>query len=184
MNQTPQPYDPTTMIAAPPPEPTEAPDHAPRRAGLRRAASPVLAGAVALLLAGGAGGYLLARQGGSVASARAVDTAASASFDPASGEAGPDDPGSYGRGHHGGFGHRGRGTAGTIDSVDGSTIRLTTRDGRKVTVTAVGAVPVILRTQGSVADLKPGQTIIVSGPTGSDGSVIANRIAVRVNAPK
>ncbi len=147
---------------------------------MRRRAIPLLAGAVALLLGGGAAGYLLAHQG----SNRAVDPTASASFDPPFGEAGPDGPGGFGPGHRGGSGHRGRGAAGTIDSVNGTTITLTTRDGRKLTVTAAGAVPVILRSQGSVADLKPGQSIVVSGPTGSDGSVIANRIAVGGNAPK
>lgn len=146
----------------------------------RRFSIPLLAGAATLLLAGGAGGYLLAHQG----STRAVDPAASASFDPPFGEAGPDGPGGFGPGHHGGFGRGGRGAAGTIDSVSGTTITLTTRDGRKLSVTAAGAVPVILRSPGSVADLKPGQSIVVTGPTGSDGSVIANRIAVGVGTPK
>ncbi|MGH3692607.1 MAG: hypothetical protein ACRDRX_01135 [Pseudonocardiaceae bacterium] len=192
MNQTPPPDDPTAPAAEPSPEPTDSPQRtdppgrAPRGAGMRRRAIPLIAGAVVLLLAGGAGGYLVAHQG----STRAVDRAADVSFDPPLGEAGPDGPGGFGdfgdfgSGHHGGPGHRGRGAAGTIDSVNGTTITLTTRDGRKLTVTAAGAVPVILRSQGSVADLKPGQSIVVSGPTGSDGSVIANRIAVGGNPPK
>ena len=180
MNQTPPPDDPTALIAEPSPEPADPPGRLPRGAGLRRRAIPLIAGAAVLLLAGGAGGYLLAHRD----STRAVNPAARASFGPPFGEAGPDGPGGFGPGHRGGFGHGGRGVAGTIDSVSGTTITLTTRDGRKLSVTAAGSVPVTLRSQGSVADLKPGQSIIVSGSTGSDGSVIANRIAVGVNASK
>lgn len=168
MNMTAQPHDPTVT--------------APEVGPPRRRAIPLLAGAAALLLAGGAGGYLLSGQGGSQLSIADVDPAASASFDPTPDDAGPG--GFGGPGHHHGFGRGGRGAAGTIDSVDGTTITLTTRDGRKLTVTAPGAVPVILRSQGSVADLKPGQTILVSGSTGSDGSVIANRIAVGAKVPR
>ena len=64
MSQTPPPYDPTELIATPP-EPTDPPgstDQSGHASRMRRFASPLLAGAVALLLAGGAGGYLLARQ--------------------------------------------------------------------------------------------------------------------------
>jgi hypothetical protein len=173
MNQTP-PYDPTALIV----EPTDPSSAASRRAGPRRRAIPLFASAVALLLTGGVGGYLLAHSGSPEASLGPVDPAASAAFDPSygyRGHGGPGDPGGFGPGRPGGF-HWG--TGGTIDSVNGTTIMLTTRDGRKVTVTAAGTVPVTLRSQGSVADLKPGQTIIVSGRTSSDGSVTADRIAV------
>lgn len=167
-----------------PPAATNPSDHTTRRAKLRRRAIPLLGGAMALLLAGGTGGYLLAGQGEPEISFSEVDPVASASFDPAPPDAGSDGPRGFGPGHRGGFGRGGRGAAGTIDSVDGTTITLTTRDGRKLTVTAAGAVPVILRSQGSVADLQPGQMIVVSGSTGSDGSVIANRIAAGAKPPK
>lgn len=163
MNET---HDPTALIPATPPEPTDPSSRAPRGAWLRRLATPMLAGAVALLLAGGAGGYLLGSRGAGAASTNAVSPAAEASFDPTAG-CGPR-----------GFGRGGRGAAGTIDSVNGTTIILTTRNGQKVTVTAADTVAVTLRSPGSVADLKPGQTVVVSGQRGSDGSITASRIAV------
>lgn len=165
------------------PQRDDAPETA-RRAKLRRRAIPLLGGAMALLLVGGTGGYLLAGQGEAEMWFSEVDPAASASFDPAPPDAVPDGRRGFGPGHRGGFGRGGRGAAGTIDSVDGTTITLTARDGRKVTVTAADAVPVIVRSEGSLADLKPGQMIVVSGTTGSDGSVIANRIAVGAKLPK
>lgn len=187
-NQTPQPDDSPATVAAPPPEVTDPAGHPSRGATLRRRAVPLLGGAMALLLVGGLGGYLLASQGDSGVSIGAVDPAASAVFDPGDpgpGDPGPSGPGGFGPGHHQrGFDRGGRGAAGTIDAVDGTTITLTTRDGRKVTVTAAGAVPVILRSEGSVADLKPGQLILVSGPRGADGSVTANRIAVGAKLPR
>ncbi|HEV7450318.1 MAG TPA: hypothetical protein VGO16_02785 [Pseudonocardiaceae bacterium] len=67
---------------------------------------------------------------------------------------------------------------------DGSAITLTTLDGRKVTVTAASTVDVNLRSEGSVADLKPRQTVVVSGQTGSDGSITADRIDVGGRGPR
>jgi hypothetical protein len=168
MNETPQPYDPTAMI----PEHTGPASRPPRGAWLRRLATPMVAGGVALLLAGAAGGYLLGSRGPGTAPTNVVSPAAEGSFDPYSGSArcGPCGPR--------GFGHGGRGAVGTIDSVNGTTIMLTTRNGRKVSVTAPGTVAVTLRTPGSVADLKPGQSVVVSGQRGTDGSITANRIDV------
>ena len=174
MNETPQPYDPTAMI----PEHTTGPaGRAPRGAWLRRLATPMLAGAVALLLAGAAGGYLLGSRGAGTASTNVVSPAAegsssTGSFDPYSGAA------PCGRCGPGGFGRGGRGAVGTIDSVNGTTITLTTRNGRKINVIAPGAVTVTVRSPGSVADLKPGQSVVVSGQRGADGSITANRIDV------
>lgn len=168
MNKTPQPYDPTAMI----PEHTGPAGRAPRGAGLRRLATPMLAGAVALLLAGAAGGYLLGSRGPGAASTSVVSPAAAGSFDPYSG-AGP-----CGRCGSGSFGRGGRGAAGTIDSVNGTTITLTTRNGRKINVTAAGTVTVTVRSPGSIADLKAGQSVVVSGQRGADGSITANRIDV------
>lgn len=168
MNETPPPYDPTAMI----PEPADPAAQAPRGARLRRLATPMLGGAVALLLAGAAGGYLLGSRGVGAASTNMVSPAAEGSYDPYSG-AGP-----CGRCGPGGFGRGGRGATGTIDSVNGSTITLTTRNGRKIAVTAPGTVTVTLRTPGSVADLKPGQSVVISGQRAADGSITANRIDV------
>jgi hypothetical protein len=86
--------------------------------------------------------------------------------------------GGFGPGGFHGHGRGGRGAAGTIDSVNGSTITLTTRNGRKVTVTAAPDVVVTVRSQGTVADLKAGQTIVVAGRVGNDGTITASRINV------
>ncbi|MGH3766294.1 MAG: DUF5666 domain-containing protein [Pseudonocardiaceae bacterium] len=187
MNETPPPYDPTALIPARPPEPDGPSGRTVWRARMRRLvtpmrrfATPMFAGAVALLLAGAVGGYLLGSRGASTsvvspaseALLSGPDLFGSASFDRAVGF-GPGGPGGHGR-----FGHGGRGAVGTIDSVNGKTITLTTRNGRKITVTAADDVAVTVRSPGSLTDLKPGQPIAVSGQRGSDGSITAQRIAV------
>jgi hypothetical protein len=172
MNETSQPYDPTAIH-----EPTGPAGRAHWTARLRRLATPMLAGAVALLLAGAAGGYLLGSRAAGTAPTNVVSSAAegsvgTGSFDPYSGAApcGPCGPGGFGRGGHG--------TAGTIDSVNGTTITLTTPNGRKVTVTAADTVAVTVHSPGSLSDLKPGQNVVVSGQRGADGNIAANRIDV------
>jgi ABC-type Fe3+-hydroxamate transport system substrate-binding protein len=124
------------------------------------------AGAVVLLLIGGAVGYLLGHQGATESAARVGPAAQGFGL------------GGFGPGGFHGHGRGGRGAAGTIDSVNGSTITLTTRNGRKVTVTAAPDVVVTVRSQGTVADLKAGQTIVVAGRVGNDGTITASRIAV------
>lgn len=179
MNETPEPHDPAAPIPASGSEAIDPASRPPRRAWLRRLASPILAGAVALLLIGGVGGYLLGHWGTREASTGAVSPAADGSSNPGYGgfgAGGPHGPGGFGRG--------GRGAAGTIDSINGSTITLTTRNGRKLTVTAANTVAVTLRSAGSVADLKPGQTVVVSGQRGSDGTITANRIDVGAGGPR
>jgi hypothetical protein len=73
---------------------------------------------------------------------------------------------------NGGF----RGTAGTIDHVDGTDVYVKTQDGRTVKVTTTDSTQVRITQQGKVSDLKQGQTVIVQGTTGTDGSVSAQAI--------
>jgi hypothetical protein len=73
---------------------------------------------------------------------------------------------------NGGF----RGTAGTIDHVDGTDVYVKTQDGRTVKVTTTDSTQVRITQQGKVTDLKQGQTVIVQGTTGTDGSVSAQAI--------
>jgi hypothetical protein len=69
-----------------------------------------------------------------------------------------------------------RGTAGTIDHVDGTDVYVKTQDGRTVKVTTTDSTQVRITQQGKVTDLKQGQTVVVQGTTGSDGSVSAQVI--------
>jgi hypothetical protein len=165
MNQTPRPEEqPTARLDASPP----------RRSWtarlLRRTTLLAAAAGVVLLLIGGAAGYLLGHQGTSTATGRVGSTV--------QGSALPDggSPGGFGPDGFRGHGRGARGAAGTIDSVNGSTITLTTRNGRKVTVTAAPNAAITVRSQGTVSDLKAGQTIVVFGQRGNDGTITANRI--------
>jgi hypothetical protein len=174
MNEkTPPPDEPTAQLAAPPPEPARGARPRSRWLTLLLAA----AAAVVLLLIGGGVGYLLGHHGSTARAAR-VGSAAQGSI-----VGGPEGFGGFGPGGFRGHG-RGRGVAGTIDSVNGSTLTLTTPHGRQVTVTAAPNVAVTVRSQGTVADLKTGQTILVAGQAGSDGTVTANRIDVGPGTPR
>jgi hypothetical protein len=87
-------------------------------------------------------------------------------------------PGGTGQGNNGqgpGAGFRG-GTAGTIDHIDGTTVYVKTQNGSVVKVSTTDSTQVRLTQQGKVADLKPGETVIVQGDTGTDGTVAANAI--------
>ena len=163
MNETPAPDEPTAQLSASPPVPS-------RWTWLRRLGSRMtllLAGAaVVLLLIGGGVGYLLGHHGATTSAVRVGRAAPGFGF------------GNFGPGGFHGHGRGGRGAVGTIDSVNGSTITLTTRNGRKLTVTAAPDVAVTVRSQGTVSDLKAGQTVVVSGRVGSDGTITANRIDV------
>lgn len=81
-----------------------------------------------------------------------------------------------------GFGGRtagGRGTVGTVEKVDGSTVTLKTVQGSEVTVSTSDSTTVGVTQPGKLSDLKPGQTVTVQGRTGSDGSVTAQAIVAQ-----
>jgi hypothetical protein len=66
-------------------------------------------------------------------------------------------------------------TTGTVKFVDGTTVYITTAGGDVVTVKTDGNTAI---TQpGTVKDLPVGATVMVTGQTGSDGTVTATRIA-------
>ena len=165
MNQTPLPEEqPTAQLDASPPRRSWA------ARLLRRTTLLAAAAGVVLLLIGGAAGYLLGHQGTSTTTGRVGAAAQGSTLPDGSGRGG------FGPGGFRGHGRGGRGAVGTIDSVDGSTITLTTRNGRKVTVTAAPNAAITVRSQGTVSDLKSGQTIMVFGQRGNDGTITANRI--------
>jgi hypothetical protein len=68
------------------------------------------------------------------------------------------------------------GTAGTVDHVSGNTVYVKTSDGKIIKVTVGSGTTIEVTKDGKVTDLSAGQTVVVQGQTGSDGSVSANRI--------
>lgn len=77
----------------------------------------------------------------------------------------------------GGFAGRG-GTVGTVESVDGGTIVITSANGEKVTVKTAAATTVTKNETGAVSDIKTGDTIVVRGTAGADGSTEAQTITI------
>jgi hypothetical protein len=73
-------------------------------------------------------------------------------------------------------GAAGRGTVGTVEKVDGTTVTLKTAQGSDVTVSTSDSTTVGLTQPGKLSDLKPGATVTVQGRTGTDGTVTAQTI--------
>jgi hypothetical protein len=65
---------------------------------------------------------------------------------------------------------------GTVTSVNGGTITISSFDGSTMTVTTTSSTTVTKSVQGSFSDLKVGQTVRAMGSTGSDGTVAATSI--------
>lgn len=68
----------------------------------------------------------------------------------------------------GGFGSGRGGMAGTVSAVSGDTVTLGTRDGQTVTVRLVADGAVHKQVDGSLADIKPGDTIVATGQQSGD----------------
>ena len=66
--------------------------------------------------------------------------------------------------------------AGTVTKVQGSSLILRTFRGQTVTVHTSSSTIVRLAGGATVADLKPGSVIFVTGTPGSDGTVSASRV--------
>ncbi|MGW4484070.1 DUF5666 domain-containing protein [Amycolatopsis sp. NPDC004368] len=79
-------------------------------------------------------------------------------------------------GFAGARGGAGRGTVGTVEKVDGTTVTLKTPQGNDVTVSTSDSTTVGLTQPGKLSDLKPGATVTVQGRPGSDGTVAAQAI--------
>ncbi|MEV6441946.1 hypothetical protein [Amycolatopsis sp. NPDC051716] len=145
-------------------------------AEMRRAAKPfsrttlVLAGLVAFAIAFGGGAWTHAAFG-SATPARPGGTAGGGQ---ARAQGGTGQPG--GTGQQGGGFRGGRGTTGTVDHVDGTTVYVKTAQGADVKVSTSDSTTVGVTQQGKLADLKPGATVVVQGQAGSDGTVTAQAI--------
>ncbi|HUQ59217.1 hypothetical protein [Lentzea sp.] len=73
----------------------------------------------------------------------------------------------------------GRGTIGTIDHVDGTTVYVKTQNGQVVKVSTSDSTKVEISSEGKLADLKAGQQVVVQGQAGSDGTVTGQTITQR-----
>ncbi|MBB1153232.1 MULTISPECIES: DUF5666 domain-containing protein [Amycolatopsis] len=123
----------------------------------------VLAGLLVLALAFAGGAWTHAAFGPSSSTSSARPAAAD-------GQQGPS---------FGGRSAGGRGTVGTVEKVDGSTVTVKTMQGSEVTVSTSDSTTVGVTQPGKLSDLKPGQTVTVQGRTGSDGSVTAQAIVAQ-----
>ncbi|GGU58084.1 hypothetical protein [Lentzea flava] len=73
----------------------------------------------------------------------------------------------------------GRGTIGTIDHVDGTTVYVKTQNGEIVNVSTSDSTKVQITSDGKLTDLKAGQQVVVQGQQGSDGTVTAQTLTQR-----
>jgi len=142
-------------------------------AEMRRAAKPfsrttlVLAGLVVFAIAFGGGAWTHAAFGSSTPARQTGGTQARAQ-----GGTGQQ----AGAGQQGGGFRGGRGTTGTVDRVDGTTVYVKTAQGADVKVSTSDSTTVGVTQQGKLADLKPGATVVVQGQAGEDGTVAAQAI--------
>jgi hypothetical protein len=81
----------------------------------------------------------------------------------------------------GGTGARG-GLSGTVASVQGTHIQLTTGTGSVVTVTLLPSTTITRTASAAPTDITAGETITVRGQTGTDGNTTAQAVAI-VPAP-
>jgi hypothetical protein len=142
----------------------------------KRWITPTLAIAAALAI-GVAGGVLIGRHS---AAAAATSPAGFARGSFAGGQAGA----AGGTGARAGAGQAGAGgagfaglTAGTIVSVNGSSIVVKGQDGTQKTIDTSSSTKVMKSTTSSVSSLKAGESVTVIGSTDSSGNVTAKTIS-------
>lgn len=148
-------------------------------AEMRRAAKPfsrstvVLAGLVVLAIAFGGGAWTHAAFGSPATPAARQGTGGTQG---GTGQQGRGTGQTGGTGQQGGGFRGGRGTTGTIDHVDGTTVYVKTAQGTDVKVSTSDSTTVGITQPGKLADLKPGSTVVVQGQAGDDGTVAAQAI--------
>jgi hypothetical protein len=87
--------------------------------------------------------------------------------------------GGGGAGNAGGGGAgAGGGLSGTVASVQGSTIQLTTSNGSTVTITLLPSTSITRTAAAAPTDITGGETITVRGQTGADGTTTAQSVAI------
>jgi DNA-binding beta-propeller fold protein YncE len=77
-----------------------------------------------------------------------------------------------------GTGSAGRPTAGTVAYLDGSTLYVTNSEGNTIKVKTSPATSVNKTVTSSVKGIHPGETVTITGSTGSNGAVSAESISV------
>ncbi len=73
---------------------------------------------------------------------------------------------------------RGGGTVGTVKSIDGSTLYVTDATGNTVAVTTTDSSTVNKTDKGAVADIHPGDTVVVQGAKNPDGTTTAQSVTI------
>jgi hypothetical protein len=73
----------------------------------------------------------------------------------------------------------GRGTTGTIDHIEGTTVYVKTQNGEIVKVSTSDTTKVQITSDGKLTDLKAGQQVVVQGQAGEDGTVTGQTITQR-----
>jgi hypothetical protein len=136
----------------------------------------VVLGAMVLLLGGFLGGLQVEKHWGTTATA----SNRAAGFGAGQNRSASGFPGGTGTG----TGQRGAttaasGTTGTVKLVDGSTIYVQTPDSNVVTVKTNGKTTVSIAKKGKLSDVKAGESVTVTGASGSDGSVTATSVTAR-----
>jgi hypothetical protein len=86
--------------------------------------------------------------------------------------------GGGGGGAGGGGAGAGGGLSGTVASVQGSTIQLTTSTGGTVTITLLPSTTITRTAAAAPTDITAGETITVRGATGADGTTTAQSVAI------
>jgi hypothetical protein len=148
----------------------------------RRLLAPLPVGLLTVLLiaCGFIGGVLVEK--GQTSSSSTSSTAGLASRFAAlrSGASGAGASGASGAGAFpaGGFGGAGGATTGEVAYLVGSTLYVTTAEGNTVKVATSAGSSVSKTVKSSVGDIHPGETVVVTGTTGSDGAVTAESIRV------
>ena len=76
-------------------------------------------------------------------------------------------------------GGAGRGTLGTLKSVNGNTLTLTTMQGSDVTVDVNDSTSIQKTIAGTISDLQQGESVTVMGTQDASGNITANVISIR-----
>jgi hypothetical protein len=143
-----------------------------RKAGFGK--TTIILGVAVLAIVAFVGGVFVQKSFGSTQTPNRQN-AAGRQF-PGRGGDGSTPPSGGNRPNGGGFG---RGTAGTIDHVDGTTVYVKTQNGQIVKVSTSDTTKVQITSDGKLTDLKAGQQVAVQGQPGQDGTVTAQTLTQR-----
>lgn len=76
-------------------------------------------------------------------------------------------------------GGAGRGTTGTLASINGNTLTLTTMQGTSVTVNVSDTTTIQKTVAGTISDLQVGESLSVMGAPDANGVIAARSISIR-----